>query len=58
MDIPRRIRIDKLIPAETAVREATLAVEDLPAHPLLTEAVILLEQARHKIADWYDGHAL
>ena len=53
-DIPRRICIDRLTPAETAIRNAVLAVEEAGAHPLLTDAVVLLEQAREKVADYVD----
>lgn len=53
-NIPRRIRIDLLSPAETAIRNAMLAVEDMAADPLLTEAVTLLGQAREKVADYVD----
>lgn len=52
MPIPRRHRIDLFIPAERAIREAQLAVEDAGTHPLLTEATILLGQARDKVADY------
>lgn len=53
-DLPRRICINRFVPAETAIREAMLAVEDMDAHPLLTEAVILLGQAKDKVADFVD----
>jgi len=53
-EMPRRSRIDLYSPAETAIRAAKLAVEDMPAHPLLTEAVILLGQAQDKVADYVD----
>lgn len=42
----RRARVDLFTPAETAIREAMLAVEDVGAHPLLTEAVTLLDEAQ------------
>jgi hypothetical protein len=51
---PRRNRIDLYTPAETAIREAMLAVESSGAHPLLTDAVSLLEQAKNKVADFVD----
>ncbi len=53
-DIPRRIRIDLMTPAELAIREAVHAVECAGAHPLLTEAVNLLGQAQNKVADFVD----
>lgn len=52
--IPRRIRVDLYTPAETAIRNAMLAVEDAGAHPLLTDAVILLGQAKDKVADFVE----
>lgn len=54
-EIPRRIDLQRMTPAELAIRVATLAVEEVGAHPLLTEAVILLGQAREKVADYVDG---
>lgn len=54
-DIPRRIRLDLMTPAELAIHNAMAAVENLPADPLLTEAVILLGQARDKVADFVDS---
>lgn len=54
MDIPRRNRIDKLTPAELAIRNAMIAVEELPADVRLTEAVVLLGQAQSKVADYVD----
>lgn len=53
-DIPRRSRIDLYIPAETAIRNALIAVEALGAHPMLTEVVSMLGDAQRKIADWHD----
>jgi hypothetical protein len=52
---PRRIRLEYLTPAELAIREAMRAVEDAGAHPLLTDAVNLLDQARGKVADYVDS---
>lgn len=52
--IPRRNRLDLNTSAEIAIREAVAAVEDAGAHPLLTEAVVLLAQAREKVADFVD----
>jgi hypothetical protein len=53
-EIPRRFRLDQQVPAELAIRDAMLRIEEMPADPLLTEAVVLLEQARSKVADWVD----
>lgn len=52
---PRRSQLKEMIPAEIMIREAIAAVEYAGAHPLLTEAVILLGQAQSKVADWYDA---
>jgi hypothetical protein len=51
---PRRIRIDLYTPAETAIRNAVLAVEEAGCHPFLTEAVNLLQQAKEKVADYVE----
>ena len=50
----RRIDVSRLSPAELAIRNAMLAVEDVGADPLLTDAVNLLQQARDKVADYVD----
>jgi hypothetical protein len=52
MDWPRRSCSDLWIPAEKAIQDTVNLVEDLGAHTLLTDAVILLGQARDKISDW------
>ena len=52
--ISRRSRLDLQTPAEHAIRAAMAAVEALPPHVLLTEAGNLLDQARHKVADYVD----
>lgn len=56
MNLPRRNRVDQMFPAELAIREAVLAVERLGADVKLTEAVILLQQAKDKVADYVDEH--
>lgn len=58
MDIataPRRIRLDQNIAAELKIYEAIQEVERLDADIRLTEAVMLLGQAKEKVADWVDG---
>ena len=52
--IPRRAYLDRMTPAEQAIFEASNLVEMMGAHPLLTEAVVLLGQAREKVADYVD----
>jgi hypothetical protein len=55
-EIPRRCRLDRMTPAEHAIVAAVDAVEKAGAHPLLTQAVTLLGQARDKVADYVDRH--
>lgn len=54
--IPRRNRIDKFTAAEKAIWEAIAVVECAGAHPLLTDAVVLLSQAKDKVSDFVDHH--
>jgi len=56
-EIPRRIRVDRYTPAEKAIHDAIQVVEAAGAHPLLTDAVILLDKAREKVADFVDDVA-
>lgn len=56
-DIPRRSRTDLYTPAETAIRNAVLAVEEAGCHPVLTDAVNLLQRAKDLVADFVDFHA-
>jgi len=53
-EIPRRCDILQLTPAEQKIREAMIAVEAIGAHPLLTQAVILLDRAKSLVADYVD----
>ena len=52
--IPRRCDVSLATPAEAAIRIAIVAVEAAGAHPLLTDATILLQQAREKVADFVE----
>ena len=54
-ETPRRIQMQKWTPAEHAIRQAMIAVEQAGAHPLLTDAVVLLGQAQDKVADYVDS---
>ena len=54
-EIPRRIDLLRFTPAEKAIYDAVQEVEKVGAHPLLTDAVILLGQAREKVADYVDS---
>jgi hypothetical protein len=51
----RRCRIDKFVPAEKAIYDAMGAVEEMPPDTRLTDAVVLLQKARDKVADFVDG---
>lgn len=52
--IPRRSRMDMWSRSERAIWDAMQAVEEEGAHPLLTEAVLLLQQAKDKVSDWVE----
>lgn len=58
VNIPRRCRLDLMVAAERAIYDAAQAVEAMPADVRLTDAVILLGQARDKVADFVDAAAL
>jgi hypothetical protein len=51
---PRRSCIYLLTPAEKAVYDAAQAVEKVGADVRLTDAVVLLQQVREKLADYFD----
>lgn len=53
-DFPRRIRLDLMTPEELAIFNMVGEIEKLGAHPLLTDVVVLLGEARGKLADWVD----
>lgn len=53
-EIPRRAFLEKRTKEENLITDAMAAVENLGAHPLLTDCVILLEQARNKLSDYVD----
>lgn len=52
--IARRCRIDLATPVEVMIRQARIAVEGAGAHPLLTDASVLLSQALDKVADYVE----
>ena len=52
--IARRCRTDLYTPAEKAISDAVAAVEAAGAHPLLTDAVVLLTDAQNKVADFVE----
>jgi hypothetical protein len=51
---PRRSRLDLNTSAELALWDAMDAIERAGAHPLLTEALNLLDEARNKLADFVE----
>ena len=53
-EIPRRIRLDKMKPAEKAIHAAVGEVEKIGADVRLTDAIILLQQAKDKVSDYID----
>lgn len=53
-EIPRRCDVLQLTPAEQKIREAIIAVEEVGAHPLLTQAVMLLDRAKNLVGDFVD----
>jgi hypothetical protein len=53
-EIPRRIRLDRMTTAEKIIFDAVQEVERVGADVRLTDAVILLKQARDKVADYVD----
>ena len=55
MDPLRRNDVSRMTATEKAIHHAMIDVENLGAHPLLTDAVALLDQARHKVADYVDS---
>ena len=54
-EIPRRNRLDFNLPAELAIRNAVNEVERLGSDPLLTNCVVILQQAFDLLADYCDS---
>lgn len=52
--IPRRNHLDKCTVEERQLYQAVWDIETLGAHPLLTDCVTLIAQARNKLSDWID----
>lgn len=52
---PRRSDVTLLTPIEQLLRQTILAVERMPASPLLTDASVLIQQAREKVADFVES---
>lgn len=55
-NIPRRIRIDLMKPAELAIYNAMQEVEKLGADIRLTTAVIKLQEASTLVSDYIDDN--
>jgi hypothetical protein len=53
--VPRRIDMQRWTPAEIAIQHAADMVEGMGAHPHLTDAVMLLAEARGAVAAFVDG---
>lgn len=47
--------LDLSTPEELAIRHTVDLVEELGAHVLLTDCVVLLGQAREKLSEWVDA---
>lgn len=47
--------IQQMVPAELAIHNAMIAVEEMPADERLTSAVLLLMQAQRKVSDYVDS---
>lgn len=55
MTFPRRIQMQKWVPAERAINDAVQVVEGMGADVRLTDAVVCLGAARDRVADFVDG---
>jgi hypothetical protein len=53
-NLPRRVYRDLWAPEEHAIQKAIDEIEAAGSHPLLTDAVVLLGQAKVKVSDWVD----
>lgn len=53
--VQRRYRLDLNSPTELAIRDAMKKVEEVGAHPILTEAIMKLDDAFQLVADYEDG---
>lgn len=53
-NVPRRAVMDEWTEEERKIQDLVWDIEKLGAHSLLTDAVILLGQAKDKLADWIE----
>lgn len=51
---PRRYQLNHLTETEELIKKSKWFVEHIGTHPLLTEAIMLLEQAQNKVADFIE----
>jgi len=58
LGFPRRIDTEQMTEAELAITKAMEEVEKAGCHPFLTDAVVLLSEAREKVADFVDKKEL
>lgn len=57
-DLPRRCRLDRCTNSELAITKAMIEVEKDGCDSRLTEAIMLLEEARNKVSDVVDDRIL
>lgn len=57
MNGPRRANLLLMCDTERAIFDAIQSVENMGADPLLTDAVVLLQQARDKVGDFVDSQS-
>lgn len=53
----RRNDVTTMVPAELAIRNAIEKVENMTSDEHLTKAVVLLQEAQDKVADFVDASA-
>lgn len=51
---PRRNNLNLNTDVEISIRESMLKVENMGSNPLLTEAIVKLNEARELVADFID----
>lgn len=54
-EIPRRAQMQEWSKAEFAIHNAIQEIEKMPASPILTKAITLLQEAKSYVADFVDG---
>jgi len=55
IDLPRRLNVSQMTPAELAINSALVAVAEQGDDPRLEMATTALLQARTNVADFVDG---